>query len=110
MMQDKKRLLQRFEVKATLNDFLKVSNYLVKPSGRVFFIYPSEKINKVRKLVNLNNFYITSIQRFYHNRTSKSTLTVFQLEKSERETNYLEDLIRNSGTYKQLYQLFFRLN
>ncbi|MCK4667290.1 methyltransferase domain-containing protein [Candidatus Dependentiae bacterium] len=108
--QDKKRLLQRFEVKATLNDFLKASNYLVKPSGRVFFIYPSEKINKVRKLVELNSFYITSIQRFYHNRISKSTLTVFQLEKSERETNYLEDLIRNSKTYKQLYQLFFRLN
>ncbi len=108
--QDKKRLFQRFEIKATLNDFLKLSNYLVKPSGRVIFIYPSEKINKVRKLVELNSFYITSIQRYFHNRTSRSTLTVFQLEKSERETNYLEDLIRNSEAYKQLYQLFFRLN
>ncbi len=108
--QDKNKLHQRFEVKATLNDFLKLSNYLVKLSGRVIFIYPSEKITKVRKLVELNSFYITSVQRYFHNRTSKSTLTVFQLEKSKSATNYLEDLIRNSKAYKQLYQLFFRLN
>ncbi len=51
---DKEKAIARHEIKGSLKDFLQAAKYLLKPSGKIFTIYPAKRLAQLVSLFRAN--------------------------------------------------------
>ncbi|NPA58133.1 MAG: tRNA1(Val) (adenine(37)-N6)-methyltransferase [Aquificae bacterium] len=49
------KALGRYEIEGSLKDFVKAASYLLKPKGRLFFVYPATRLSQAVNLLTEKN-------------------------------------------------------
>ncbi|NPA12787.1 MAG: methyltransferase [Aquificae bacterium] len=57
--------IARYEILASLKDFIRVSEYLLKPKGKLYFVYPVDRLSYALSLL-LEKGFSPKVYRFVH--------------------------------------------
>ncbi len=81
---DNEKFIARHEVFLNLSELIKISNYLLKPSGKLKFIYPIERLSQV--LINLekNSFGASEIVIIYPKKGENARLFMIEAIKGKK--------------------------
>jgi tRNA1Val (adenine37-N6)-methyltransferase len=84
------KAIARHEVKGSLKDFLNAAKYLLKPTGKVFAIYPAKRMVELIYLFRLNGIEPKKMKLVYSDITSDAEFILVEGRKGSREELKIE--------------------
>lgn len=98
------KAIARHEVKGSLKDFLNAAKYLLKPTGKVFTIYPAKRMVELIYLFRLNGIEPKRMKLVYSDTTSDAEFILVEGRKDSREEMRIESplfIYNQSRKYSQ---------
>jgi len=86
----REKAIARHEIKGSLADFLAASQYLLKPSGRVFAIYPALRLVELIVLFRQNNIEPKRMKLVFSDRNSDAQFVLVEGRSGSREELKME--------------------
>ena len=84
------KAVARHEIKGSLSDFLAASKYLLKPSGRVFTIYPAKRLVELTVLFRKNNIEPKRMKLVFSDALSDAEFVLVEGRSGSREELKIE--------------------
>ncbi len=84
------KAVARHEIKGSLSDFLAASKYLLKPSGRVFAIYPAKRLVELIFLFRKNNIEPKRMKLVFSDCASDAEFVLVEGRSGSREELKME--------------------
>ena len=84
------KAVARHEIKGSLQNFLEASQYLLKPSGRVFAIYPALRLVELIVLFRQNNIEPKRMKLVFSDRNSDAQFVLVEGRNGSREELKME--------------------
>lgn len=84
------KAVARHEIKGSLRDFLAASKYLLKPSGRVFTIYPARRLVELVALFRQNKIEPKRMRLVFSDASSDAAFVLVEGRKGSREELKIE--------------------
>ena len=79
------KAVARHEIKGSLKDFLKAAQYLLKPSGKVFTIYPAKRLVELVYLFRNSSIEPKTMQLVYSDNISEAEFVLVEGKSGGRE-------------------------
>jgi tRNA1Val (adenine37-N6)-methyltransferase len=87
---DSERAIARHEIKGSLTTFLKAAQYLLKPSGKLFAIYPAKRMVELISRLRENNIEPKRMKLVFSDYSSSAEFVLMEARKESREELRIE--------------------
>jgi tRNA1Val (adenine37-N6)-methyltransferase len=84
------KAIARHEINGSLKDFLKAAEYLLKPTGRVFTIYPAKRLVELICLFRNSDIEPKKMRLVFSDNSSEAAFALVEGKKGSREELKLE--------------------
>ena len=82
---DLEKAIARHEIEGSLKDFLRAANYLLKPGGRVFTIYPAKRLAELIYLFRINEIEPKIMELVFSDADSTAAFVLVEGRAGSRE-------------------------
>jgi tRNA1Val (adenine37-N6)-methyltransferase len=108
------RAIARHEINGSLKDFLKAAKYLLKPTGRVFTIYPAKRLVELIYLFRNNGIEPKRMKLVFSDMASDAEFALVEGRNGSREELKLEPPLfiydRNRNHTQEMSEIFKKLS
>ncbi len=87
---DAEKAIARHEIKGSLSIFLKAAQYLLKPSGKLFAIYPAKRMAELITRLRENNIEPKRMKLVFSDCASSAEFVLMEARKESREELRIE--------------------
>ena len=104
------KAVARHEIKGSLSDFLAASRYLLKPTGRVFTIYPAKRLVELVVLFRKNNIEPKRMKLVFSDAASDAEFVLVEGRSGSREELKIEPplyIYEEPKIYTQAMKIIF---
>lgn len=108
------KAIARHEIIGSLKDFLNASQYLLKPGGKVFTIYPAKRFIELADLFRRNNIEPKRMKLVYSDHNSEAEFTLVEGKQNGREELKIEPPFfiyeKNKSYTQEMSRIFSELS
>lgn len=100
--QNKKQLISRHETTATLEDFIKISNKMLKDHGNLYMVHRPERLVDIIETLRQNKLEPKTIKLIYPNKEKEPNLILIKATKNAKPFLKIEKplyIYNKNGTY-----------
>ncbi len=108
---DAEKAIARHEIKGSLTIFLKAAQYLLKPSGKLFAIYPAKRMVEMISQLRENNIEPKRMKLVFSDYTSSAEFVLIEARKESREELRIEQslyIYQDKNIYTPEMKAIFR--
>ncbi|MBN1474702.1 MAG: methyltransferase [Syntrophaceae bacterium] len=108
---DEEKAIARHEIKGSLTIFLKAAQYLLKPSGKLFAIYPAKRIVALISQLREKNIEPKRMKLVFSGYTSSAEFVLIEARKESREELRIEQplhIYQDKNIYTPEMKAIFR--
>jgi tRNA1Val (adenine37-N6)-methyltransferase len=108
---DAEKAIARHEIKGSLSIFLKAAQYLLKPSGKLFAIYPAKRMVELISQLRENNIEPKRMKLVFSDYTSSAEFVLMEARKESREELRIEQslyIYQDKNIYTPEMKAIFR--
>lgn len=101
LSENQAKMIARHEIKCTLDDVIKASEFLLKQNGRLFMIHRPNRLSDIFESLKKHNFYVKKLQFIHPTITKEPTMILLECVKNAKcELKVLPPKILNSPNFE----------